>query len=86
MCRWLDVGEDDAAIERTLYRSTASSPDPTPQSSPAASPQPAAQPQHALTLPPLPTTQMMLSPVPEQGSYLHARLPQNYESSFLSVD
>lgn len=62
MCRWLDAGEDDAAIERTLYLSTT----PTPQPSPESSPSPE-QPSPALTLPQLPHTQLMLSPVPEQG-------------------
>ena len=64
MCRWLDAGKDDAAIEKTLFLSTT----PTPQPSPEPSPSPE-QPYHALTLPQLPPTHLMLSPVPEQGWY-----------------
>jgi len=71
ICRWLDAGEDDAAIERTLYLSTISTPDPTPhptpQPSPEPSPEPAAVPFSALMLPKPSLTQLMLSPVPEQG-------------------
>jgi len=58
----LDAGEADAAIERTLYLSTESL-SPTPQPSPV---QPAES-LSSLTLPALPPTHLMLSPVPEQG-------------------
>jgi len=63
--RWLDAGEDDAAIERTLYLSYAS----TATQSPEPQPEPEPAPSFTLSVP-QPILTHMLSPVPEQGHFL----------------